>query len=109
MFSKWSASWMLYLHTVSVLKSLICVIHIHLRIFTPWKCDAFIYVLNVHNTIVPEHQFCGKIAHGGHCFVTIVTIFEKHSRNYVKTQQESSGTTHKLCSMLTVKAWLTSF
>ena len=62
----------------------------------------FIYILTLYNAVVLEHQFCGKIAHSGHCFVTKVTIFEKHNRHYVKTQQKSSGTTYKLCSMLTV-------
>ena len=50
----------------------------------------FIDVLTLYNTVVQEHQFCGKIAHSGHCFVTKVTIFEKHNRHYVKTQQKSS-------------------
>ena len=54
----------------------------------------FIYVLNLHNAIVPEHKFCGKIAHSGHGSVTIVTIFEKYSRYYVKTQQKSLRTTN---------------
>ena len=62
----------------------------------------FIYVLTLYNTLVPEHQFCGKIAHSNHCSVTKVTIFEKHNPHYVKTQRKSSRTTYKLRSMLTV-------
>ena len=62
----------------------------------------FIDVLTLHNTVVPEHQFCGKIAHSCHCFVTKVAVLEKNNRYYVKTQQKSSITTYKLCSMLTV-------
>ena len=69
----------------------------------------FIYVLTLHNAIVPEHQFCGKIAQSGQCFVTIVTILEKHNRHYVKTQQKSSSTMYKLRSMLTVKPWSMPF
>ena len=66
----------------------------------------FIYVylryITLYNTLVPKHQFCGKIAHSGHCFVTKCAIFEKHNPHYGKTQQKRSRTTNKLCSMLTV-------
>ena len=58
-------------------------------VFPDYLSVSYDYAL--HNPIVPEHQFCGKIAHSGHCSVT---IFEKHNRHYVKTQQKRSRTTY---------------
>ena len=60
----------------------------------------FIYVLTLYNTLVPEDQICGKVAHSGHNLwkrsesLNKVTIFEKHNQQYVKTQQKSSTRTY---------------